>query len=299
MSNSASFKVYYSGSALDTGKMDVRELAPALLAVGSLLEEANRVLNGNKATVSVKVKRFEDGSFGIDFELAQTVLSLVVDMFSGERAAAAANILTYLGFSSGVSWGLIKLIKQTKGKKPDRAKVYQDGKVELDFSGEKYMVDEGVFNLYRDLRVRKEIENTLRPLENEGIEEFIIRENTDTVESINKTEAPYYQSPEAEDEVIQERETIATYSIHTLSFKEDNKWRLTDGTSTFFVTIKDEDFLYKVKNNLVSFSRGDLLELKLHVTSWNTKDGLKTEYEAIKVLNHQHAAVQLKLDYEQ
>jgi len=53
----ASFSVAFCGSALDKGTMDVRELAPSLLAFGALLEESNRVLNGNAAAVSVKVKR--------------------------------------------------------------------------------------------------------------------------------------------------------------------------------------------------------------------------------------------------
>lgn len=115
---------------------------------------------------------------------------------------------------------------------------------------------------------------------------------------VSKEEVRYYQSPETEDEKIQEREMVATYSIHTLSFKEDNKWRLTDGTSTFFVTIRDDGFLRKARENLVSFSQGDLLELKLHVTTWQTSEGIKTEYEAIDVLNHKSAAKQLKLDIE-
>jgi hypothetical protein len=42
----AHFKVSYNGVALQEGRLDVRDLAPALLAVGSLFDAANRALNG-------------------------------------------------------------------------------------------------------------------------------------------------------------------------------------------------------------------------------------------------------------
>jgi len=294
----ASFKVYYCGPDLESGKMDVRELAPALLAMGNLLEETNRVLNGKKATVTVKVKKFEDGSFGIGFELAQSIASQIVDIFAGDTSTAALNMLACLGFASAGIKGVFYLIKKSRGEKPHKAKILKDGNVELEFSEESISVPKAVFDLYRDLQVRKEIENTLKPLDREGISGFNVQEDKQVIESVSKEESKYFQSPETEDDKIQERETIATYSIHTLSFKEDNKWRLTDGTSTFFVTIKDNNFLRKVSDNLVSFSQGDLLELKLHVTTWQTSGGIKTEYEAVEVLDHKSATKQLKLDIE-
>ena len=298
MMNQASFKVYYCGSSLESGKMDVRELAPALLSIGSVLEEANRVLNGKKTTVSVKVKKFEDGSFGISFDVVQSVTSQIVDMFSGDNATAAANIIVFLGFAYGGIKSVFYLIKKSKGEKPLKAKILEDGNVEIDFSEEKISVPKQVFDLYRDLKVRKEIENTLKPLEQEGINDFKIKDDKQLIESVNKEEAKYFHAPDTEDEKIEEADNIATYSIHTLSFKEDNKWRLTDGTSTFFVTIKDEDFLRKVRNNLISFSQGDLLKIELHVTTWQVNEGIKTEYEAMKILEYRSAAKQLKLDVE-
>jgi hypothetical protein len=46
MSSRADFQLVYDGDALSDHTMDVDELAPALLAVGTLCREANRILNG-------------------------------------------------------------------------------------------------------------------------------------------------------------------------------------------------------------------------------------------------------------
>ncbi|MBE6440990.1 MAG: hypothetical protein E7022_01495 [Desulfovibrio desulfuricans] len=57
--------IAYDGPALDTHEMDVRELAPALLAFSDMFEEANAVLNGDRAKISLNVKgSFKTGSLG-------------------------------------------------------------------------------------------------------------------------------------------------------------------------------------------------------------------------------------------
>ena len=94
---------------------------------------------------------------------------------------------------------------------------------------------------------------------------------------------------------MEEHESTATFSITSLSFKEDNKWRLSDGTNTFYVTITDRDFLHQVDDNLKSFSKGDLLKVKLKTTTWQTAEGLRTEYEAMEIIEHLVGARQLRL----
>ncbi|PKN77214.1 MAG: hypothetical protein CVU52_01490 [Deltaproteobacteria bacterium HGW-Deltaproteobacteria-10] len=298
MDSKASFKVYYSGIILESGQMDVRELAPALLAMGSLLEESNRVLNDGKTEISVKVKKFEDGSFGISFEVIQGFATQLIELWSGKQATAAANMVQIIGFSVLGFKGLFYLIKKAKGRVPRKAKILEDGNVEIDFSDNSEIVSKPVFDLYRDIKVRQQVENVLKPLAVEGIDNFQVKDGENVVESVNKSELKYFQTPEIDEEIIQEKETVAMYTIHSLSFKEDNKWLLSDGTNTFFVTIKDEDFLRKVNENLISFSKGDILTLNLKIITWETKDGIKTEYEASKVVDHKSASRQLKLPLE-
>jgi hypothetical protein len=72
--NEVSAQIAYDGEALRAGSMDVRELAPALLAIGDLLQQANRVLNDDKASLAVKVRSdFTRGSFELSFEMIQAL----------------------------------------------------------------------------------------------------------------------------------------------------------------------------------------------------------------------------------
>jgi hypothetical protein len=69
------FTLTYGGEALESGLMDVRELAPALLSVGELIHSVNRLTNGDRAVVSLQVKSdFRKGSFQIDLVLVQNLI---------------------------------------------------------------------------------------------------------------------------------------------------------------------------------------------------------------------------------
>ncbi|WP_061165200.1 hypothetical protein [Caballeronia temeraria] len=67
MSNHERFNVVYDGPALAEHRMDVRDLAPALVAIADLFTAANKELNGDSADVRVEVKgSFKAGSFELD-----------------------------------------------------------------------------------------------------------------------------------------------------------------------------------------------------------------------------------------
>jgi hypothetical protein len=88
------------------------------------------------------------------------------------------------------------------------------------------------------------------------------------------------------------------FSIVSLAFKEDNKWRMSDGSSTISATISDTEFLHAVNNDLESFSKGDSLVCRVWVRQWQTSNGTRTEYEVVKVARHLRAARQISLPWD-
>ncbi|ASY57460.1 hypothetical protein [Sinorhizobium sp. CCBAU 05631] len=83
--------------------------------------------------------------------------------------------------------------------------------------------------------------------------------------------------------------------IVPLSFKDDNKWRVTDGGEPFSVSIEDAEFLKQVANSEISFSKGDYLVCDVRERQTITSNGLKKDRAIIAVKAHRPAARQMKL----
>ena len=110
MSGQAEFSIAYDGEALRTGSMNVRDLAPALLAVGQLFGTANNTLNEDRASIKVNVVATGHGSFEVFLELEQVGRQLI-NLFSSDSVVAVLNLKTLLIGGSGAVGGLIYFIK--------------------------------------------------------------------------------------------------------------------------------------------------------------------------------------------
>lgn len=156
-------------------------------------------------------------------------------------------------------------------------------------------VEEQVILLLRDLAVREAFDRVLAPLDKEGIDTFAAGDESGFSVVVTRQERVYFTPPAGEDELLMEDVRRMAYSIVSLAFKEDNKWRLSDGNSTISAKVSDVDFLAGVNANETSFSKGDVLLCDVKVTQWQTEGGAKTEYEVVKVVEHRRAARQISL----
>ena len=200
-------------------------------------------------------------------------------------------------------WTLFKLIKKMRGKNPKKTKRLENGNVAIEFGNEHGKTEEievvpELAELYADKPVRNAAEKVVEPLHREGIDTLSLKQDNVFIPVVSKEEAQYFSvtSTQQEEIIISEPEPQErVLAIVSLSFKEDNKWRLSDGTAILNVKISDVVFLASVAEGETNFAKGDMLKVMLATKAISTHEGLKTEYEAIQVLEHIRASRQLFL----
>ena len=294
----------FRGSAVDNGEIDVQDFAPALLAVGDLLQAANKVINGDKATVSVKVRATSEGCFEVDLTLLQQLATSIFTYAEAHKdGIAAANGLADLVWkigagvvgTVGVSWGgLFALLRWMKRRKPDKIEE-RGGDVIIIIGDTQFVTNQGTVKLAEDIAVRRHARKLVSALEREGIETISVRQPSHDELMLERKDVPSFDVPDAEEEEILDEERRMTLQIISLSFKEDNKWRLTDGAEPFTAGIEDVDFLNRIANDEISFAKNDYLICQVRERQFNTLNGLKKERTIIKVIEHKPAARQLSL----
>lgn len=298
MNDMAQFRITYDGPALAAHHMDARELAPALLAAADLLDASVRALQGDRAKAQVRVKGgFKTGSFSVDFTTSVNFIQAAKDIFAGEGITALANataVLTALGLAAkGGYTGVAQVLQWLRGRRITHVEMKEDGQVALHSGEEEVVVDHPVFVLLRDIPVRQAFDRVLAPLDREGIDTFAAGDDHSFSLIVQDFERSYYAAPAGPDEPLLEDTRTIAFSIVSLAFKEDNKWRLSDGNHTISAKISDARFHSAVDSNEASFSKGDVLICEVKVTQWHTQNGAKTDYEVTRVIEHRRATCQI------
>lgn len=297
--DSAHFSIKYDGPALKDHQMDVRELAPALIALSELLESANKIITPNAPEIRVNVKgNFKAGSFGIDLTLVQNAVQQIVALFSSSEASATVNLLSILEALGIGGGGFMGLILWLKGRKPSTIK-RQDGCVQFEIIQheieEIYTVNEQVAKLYESRTIHKHFYKVLSPLEQDGIDIFISASKSAGQSIITKADVDYFRkSAEHSDIVSDTTAHRILLQIEAASFREGNKWRLSDGTAAFYAEIADQDFLNRINAGLERFGKLDVLVADLRRVQYVTDVGLKTEHMVTKIHEH-HQPLQKEL----
>jgi hypothetical protein len=300
MGNNAIFHVTYDGPALVTHEMDVKDLAPALLAIGELLDEANRVINDGKAAIKVNIKATEPGSVDVVLSAVQDFFSQTTSLFNSDGVNSILNVrelLLILGIGGG-GGGVVGLIKWIKNRPIKSVITLDTGDYQLELSdGEVKIAKKLEIQLFQAFKVRKSLETIIRtPLRKDGIERVSFKESNTTTQIV-KDESEYFEAPDVAEELIDEQEIEQSLQIVNISFQDGGKWRFSDGNATFYADILDNDFIERVQKNQAAFAKDDVLRARLKRKQVIVTGGIRTDYTIIKILEHRSTAVTIKLPF--
>ncbi|QTX33246.1 hypothetical protein KAR29_04965 [Aminithiophilus ramosus] len=294
--SSANFTITFEGFALENHEMDIRALAPALLAVNNLIEEASDILNDKHCRVTVNVKAgFKTGSFGVDLSIGQIVTN-AISFLNSESVIAAVTLCGLLGLTVNCGKGLVPVVKWLRERSIRLIRNNGDGTATITTEdGDSEVIDERIVRLLEDLEIRQALEKAIKvPLEEEGIERIRFESDKGESATISKSEAPYFRAPTFEGNVLLDSTKEIYLKPLSISFLEGNKWRFSDGAQTFFATIRDEVFVGGIQQGEISFSKGDLLKVLLRTIQREDVAGFKTEHEVLEVIEHKKTGRQLR-----
>lgn len=266
------FEVTYDGPAIQAGRMAVRDLAPALLALGEIFTEASRLIEPDRPPVALHIRATEHGSFTADLVLhAGSIWNQLIDMFSSQTATAIANLLAVVGGAGG----LFAVLKGLRGRRVITQEAVGDGQIRLTLDdGTVLEISGDTAKLLKSLTIRRRAVEVVRPLERGGIELLEFKQSGETLITINEADREAFEVPESEETLTDDERTVVL-EIASVAFVHGNKWRFSEGESTFHASIEDDRFLADVEGGAEAFRSGDLLRCRLRQTQ--TRGGCRAE----------------------
>ena len=288
--DSSRVRVVYDGPAVEDGEMDVSQLAPSLLALGKLIENADAVLTGETSRVRVRVSSdVRRGSFDVGIVVAfDSAWDLAKSWVMSSEGMTTTSILSLLGLNgTAATKTLIQALKWAKGRKITTKTTLGDGNTELAvLDGDTLTVPTAVARLFDEPSVRLPLERFTDPLREDGIDAIRFEDELGLVrDQITAFEANAFIAAGGAEPTSSSRFT-ATYQIKRLHFEPGKKWRLSSGAQAIFADIEDADFLERIQKSEERFSANDYLVCEVRMDQWLGPTGLKTEYAIERVVEH-------------
>jgi len=291
-----SFRIKYDGEALSGHTIDVNDLAPALMSLADLIQEANHITNKDDSSISIKVKATETGCFQISIQAVRTCFDGAVNLFSGPQISALVNVLTLVGVVGGGST-LLWIIKKLKNKKPLSVVPKDANSVEIEFEpGHFVTVSKAAWDMYQSRKIREAVYGVLKPIQNTGIEKVEFIDEQNVVETVNKDDLPMFALPEEIEEPLQELPLRDTYvNVIHMWFKAGNKWKFSEGESEWAAEITDQNFIESLLKGEKNILANDLLKVRVKQTQFKKGSSLTSVYEIVEILEQKRGAQQTNL----
>jgi hypothetical protein len=302
----ARFEIAFEGDPFEDGEIDVRDLAPTLLAFGNVVQAANKALNGDRADARLKVAATDQGSFVAALTMDVGWLTDMLDAMSAhpQRVVAADQLMDLLikagSIVGGGAFGLFAAIKALKGKRPEKVEARGDGTTEITVNQTTFVVDDRTVALLQDLPTREAVEDLgAKAARVDGLDNLRIGTDSEEVEAVRlaRTDLPSLKVPPEPDEPDTEiTHRDAWLKIVSVHFRDGYKWRFSDGGERpFTAEMEDAEFQNKVQEGLVALNANDAIRCRLREEQSLSASSLLKNVYVEEVLEHRPGARQMNL----
>ena len=163
----ACFEVAFDEKPFEDDVIDVRDLAPSLLAFGNVGHPANRARNGERADASLEVAATGEGSLAAQLAVDVAWLPDILDATAAnpDRVVAADRLMSLL-LKVG-AWPVRAASVRSRrrflpGKKPDAVAHRGDGTSSITMNDTTIVVADETVQLLEDIPTREAVENVTR-----------------------------------------------------------------------------------------------------------------------------------------
>lgn len=264
--------------------MDVYQASANMIAFSEFMVVAAKSTYGEQVEARAEVAGFGRGSF-----ITHLVFSFVGQTATIFSSVSADQLLTIVNQA-------FELWKHLKGEPPKSVEQGDNQTVMVtNNNGQVIQVQTQTVNLVFNEKASEAVRQFVQePLAKGGIDSLEIEtENNKVIATATQTEASSFQLVRPT-EAITDITIEMTLIIEAPVFKDGNKWRFSDGQSSFYADILDREFLAQVDSGEL-FGKGDLLRVDLRLTQERAGIKISTERAVLKVHEHRRGQEQHKL----
>ena len=290
--------IRYDGPALVGHEMDVQALAPALLALASLIQDANREFNGDKAAVKVVVNAdLRQQCFQIKIKFVQDFLQMARTFLDGDMADIK-TICEWIGIGSGAGWTLFKIIVAIANKRAASVafstETGDDSTVlninELHIHGD---VPEPVKRLLQNSSIVENAQAVFRPVVQPGYETLgfyepagreifsASKEDAEAVLALPPAEFP--ADPGAAEGDAVHTPIIGRAGIKTQRNEGKAQWELKWAGKPVWASIADTEWLSAFQGGQIPLPVGSWLDITMEMTTSRSNPDAAPSYKVLKV----------------
>ena len=154
--------------------------------------------------------------------------------------------------------------------------------VQLTVGGENNDVSIDVYNLFLDVETRSAARDLVRPVESAGVDKMVVLPPGDSPLEIWRDEVDWFDLEPSQREIVSELESTRIVGIVSIVYKEDNKWRFTEGDTEYTAVIEDEMFWRRIHSG-ETLPEGTALRVDMVTRTIVRPDAISTERRITRV----------------